>query len=394
MKHLKLSLLAALLIPAALLSSCGKKPLTDKEILTLIYQQTDGDNWTDANKEGWLTENLADWKNVRVNEDGRVTELRLVSPKGVIPAEIGDLTELRKLTIMMQNKKGEDPENCFPAEIGKLVNLENLQLNASVQCQAPSLEDLTVLKTLSLRCPGSMYPKVGSKCLRELTLNGFIGAIPDYVYEQPDLKKLVINPDKLEGGISSDVARLASLEHLQVDFSKFIGSVDKPDATLPAEIFSMTGLKYIFLRGVSSNGTIPAEIGNMDNLTSLILSDLGLNGELPKETGDMAKIETLEIYNNHISGTIPPELFNATTLKTLWLDHNDLTGTIPAEIGKLTRLESLQLSNNHLTGTVPASLAKCTNLGKGVFVDFSKNDLSPEIPAAVQAMEKFGKFKF
>ena len=394
MKHIRLSLLAALILPAAILSSCGQKPLSDKEILTLIYEQTNGDGWSDSYKEGWLSENLADWKGVKIDQDGRVTELRLQEPKGVIPAEIAGLTELKKLAIIMQNKKGEDPENCFPAEIGNLEKLENLQLTSSVQCQAPSLAALPALKNLSLRCPGSAYPEIGSRNLEELTLNGFVGAIPAAVYEQPNLKKLVINPDKLEGGVSPNIADLTRLEHLQIDYSQFIGSVDKEEAPFPEEVFGMTSLKNIFLRGISTSGFVSPEIGDMNNLTYLVLSDLGLTGELPKEIGNMPKIETLEIYNNKISGSIPAELFNATTIKQLWLDHNELTGPIPEQIGNLVNLESIQLDNNHLTGGIPASLAKCVNLGKGVFLDFSKNNFSEEIPEAVKAMEKFEKFKF
>ena len=394
MKHFKLSILAAALIPAAILSSCGPKTLSDKDILTLVYQQAGGEGWDESDKEGWLSDNLADWSNVTVNDEGRVTELKLQDPKGMIPAEIGGLTELKKLTIYMRNKKGEDPESCIPGTISELKNLESLIITCSVPCTAPSLAEMSGLKTLSLRCPKSAYPEIGGRDLTEITLNDFHGASPESIYEMKDLKKLVINPNELDGGISPKIGQLTNLEHLQIDFSQFIGSVDVPEASLPEEIFSLTNLKYLFLRGVATTGKIPASVGGLTNIKSMILTNLGLYGELPKELGDLPNIETLEIYNNKIEGKIPVELFKATTLRQLWLDHNLLSGTIPAEIGNLVNLESIQLQCNQLTGSIPASLAKCTKLGNGVFVDFSKNNFTGDVPAAVKALPKFEKFKF
>lgn len=394
MKHFRLSFLAAAIIPAAILSSCGPKTLSDKEILTLIYEQTGGENWSESAGGGWLSENLSDWENVKLNDEGRVVELTLSEPKGVIPAEIGGLTELKKLTIYMKNKKGEDPESCIPGTISELKNLEKLHIYCSVPCTAPSLAEMPKLNYLSMRCPGSVYPEIASRNLTELTFNDFVGAIPDYVYEMPALKRLVINPQRLDEGISPKIAQLSALEHLQIDFSQFIGSVEVPDAPLPEEVFSMTNLQYLFLRGVSTSGTIPPAVGGMARLKSLILTNLGLSGNLPKELGDMPVIENLEIYNNKISGQIPAALFNAVTIKQLWLDHNKLTGSIPAEIGKLINLESLQLQKNNLSGSLPESLANCTKLGNGVFVDFSGNNFFEDIPEAIQAMPKFEKFKF
>ena len=142
MKHFRLSFLAAAIIPAAILSSCGPKTLSDKEILTLIYEQTGGENWSESAGGGWLSENLSDWENVKLNDEGRVVELTLSEPKGVIPAEIGGLTELKKLTIYMKNKKGEDPESCIPGTISELKNLEKLHIYCSVPCTAPSLAEM------------------------------------------------------------------------------------------------------------------------------------------------------------------------------------------------------------------------------------------------------------
>ena len=399
MRLSKLTLIAATLLPAALLSSCGPKQLSDKEILELIYKQADGENWRDSYKEGWLVaENLEDWYGVEVNDEGRVTKLKIYDAKGVIPAEISGLTELETLYINMDNSESDgDPANCLPSSIGKLTNLKDLSLSVRVPCEVPPLDNLDQLDELALNFNGAAYPEaVSSGGLSDLILNGFNGPIPAWVYEKAWLKRLVINPGKLEGGIAPEIANLTDLEHLQIDYSQFIGSVDVPDTDFPAEaVFSnLKNLKNVFLRGVSTSGTLPECIGDMPELKSLAMINMGLTGELPKELGNLPKIETLKLYNNEFTGPIPAELFNATTLKTVWIEHNHLSGELPKEVGNLVNLESLNVSSNELTGSIPAELAKCTKLGKGVFTNFSKNQFDPNIPAAVQSMEYFSKFEF
>lgn len=398
MKNFRIILIAAAMIPAVIVSSCGPKKLNDKQILELIYAQAGGEQWSESNKEGWLTEeNIADWRYVEVNEEGRVTGLSIYGAKGVIPAEISGLTELEELSIVMDNDDDEgDPVACIPASIGKLEKLRELYINVSVPCEVPPLDNLLLLEDLNLRFWGSAYPAaIGSNNLTELTLNGFVGEIPAWVYDQIGLTELSINTDKLEGGIAPEIAKLYNLERLNVDNSRFIGGVDVPNTELPAEaIFSLKSLKYLFLRSISTSGVLPAEIGNMPELKSMILCDLGITGELPKELGDLPKIETLEIYRNELTGAIPAELFNAITLKQLWLNHNHLSGPLPKEIGNLINLESIDLSHNELSGSIPADLAKCTKLGKGVFNDFTHNQFSPELPEQVKAMPYFSELKF
>ena len=399
MKLSKLSLIAAALVPAALLSSCGPKQLTDKDILTLIYKQAGGEQWSDSNKEGWLTEeDLADWRNVTVNDEGRVTALKLYSCKGAIPAEISGLTELETLYITVDNDvNAGDPVNPLPSSIGKLEKITDLYIRVNVPCEVPPLDKMPNLTELSLNFDDAPYPaEIATRNLEELTLSGFVGPIPAWVYEMIWLKELSINPGKLESGIAPEIGNLTDLERLNVDFSRFIGSVDVPDSDLPTEaIFdNLKNLKYIFLRGASTSGTLPPSIGDMPELKTMILCNLGLTGELPKELGNLPKIETLEIYRNELTGEIPAELFNATTLKQLWLNNNHLSGPLPKEIGNLVNLESIDLSHNELSGPIPAELAKCTKLGKGVFNDFTNNQFSPEIPAAVQALEHFSEIKF
>ncbi|MBR1927232.1 MAG: hypothetical protein IJ840_05735, partial [Bacteroidales bacterium] len=147
----KLIIVAAMLLPVmSLLTACGgggSKELSDREILALIYQKAGGDAWSDSDKENWNSEeDLGKWKNVKVNGEGRVTDLT-VRGAGEIPAEIAGLTELKNLTIVLKNDK-LDPkkDDVIPAAISQLQKLENLRLNVSGS--AYTVPDVMVLKGL------------------------------------------------------------------------------------------------------------------------------------------------------------------------------------------------------------------------------------------------------
>ena len=69
---------------------------TDRAALAVLYNATDGANWTD--NTNWLsTEPLSEWYGVLTNTDGRVTNLTLYGNQlsGEIPAELGNLTNLQ-----------------------------------------------------------------------------------------------------------------------------------------------------------------------------------------------------------------------------------------------------------------------------------------------------------
>ena len=108
---------------------------TDRVALVALYRATGGDNWT--NNAKWLTAApLADWYGVETNEQGRVTGLRLggwdeaareVIGNGLVgslPAEIGTLSDLRRLEVG-GNSGLTGP---IPAAVGNLSNLESLFL--------------------------------------------------------------------------------------------------------------------------------------------------------------------------------------------------------------------------------------------------------------------------
>ena len=92
-------------------------PVTQSErgALVALYNATDGENWT--NNTNWLSNNdISTWHGVSVS-DGKVTGLDLNQNNltGMIPTELGNLTNLENL-----NLTGNQLSVCDPHRIGQL----------------------------------------------------------------------------------------------------------------------------------------------------------------------------------------------------------------------------------------------------------------------------------
>ena len=96
-------------------------PVSECQALVDIYNNTNGDGWT--NSTNWFTTPVANWYGVNVI-DGNVMELNLESNKlnGILPASIGNLSLLTSLTVAYNYI------TSFPSEIGLLTNLKTLNL--------------------------------------------------------------------------------------------------------------------------------------------------------------------------------------------------------------------------------------------------------------------------
>ena len=97
--------------------------------------------------------------------------------------------------------------------------------------------------------------------------------------------------------------------------------------------------------------------------------DNNLTGQLPAELGSLTNLKYLRLGNNNLIGPIPAELGNLTKLEYLRLEDNNLTGPLPATLGNLINLVWLDFSDNSLTGPLPQSLTALTELYSFDFSD-------------------------
>ena len=127
---------------------------SDKAALMAFYKATNGDGWnTNAN---WNSNKpLSQWHGVTTNSNGRVTKLELDQNdvKGILPPEIGNLTELTDLGLFgntAPNTPGNQVSGPIPPEIGKLTKLEELDLgyNSITGSVPPELGNIPNLKTI------------------------------------------------------------------------------------------------------------------------------------------------------------------------------------------------------------------------------------------------------
>ena len=331
--------------------------------LRALYLSTDGDNWTDTT--GWFSRDefiandtmpagtdVGTWYGVTTDMNGCVTCIDMDGEDGcgstsdngnnlvgMIPPELGDLSELIHLRLDSNSLSGN-----IPLQLGGLENLESLilsnnQLTGSIPFELGNLTNLTRLHFRHNELTGSIPPELGGlENLESLVLsnNQLTGSIPFQLGDLVNLKSLALSNNQLTGIIPPELGNLVNLELLH------LGS-----DTLGGNMLS---------------GSIPHELGNLTNLTWLHFRYNELTGSIPPELGNLVNLVNLWLSSNQLSGSIPPELGNLENLRQLHLFGNQLTCNIPPELGKLTNLIQFLLSDNNLCGTVPPELANLDNL--------------------------------
>ena len=275
-------------------------PLSDREILEIVYRSTGGPDWT--NSQNWLTDRpLSEWHGVEVDSRGRVVELRLFANRlrGAIPAELGKLNELRRLVFARHYGGLTGP---IPPQLGNLVNLEQLYLFS----------------------------------------NALGGTIPPELGSLPSLETLSLLSNDLDGVIPPELGNLANLQGL------FLHDNDL-EGTIPPELGDLANLRYLFLAGNRLTGSIPAALGRLGKLRELSLVRNILTGALPTELGRLGALATLYVGHNRLMGPVPQEFGGLAGLRTLALSGNtEMSGALPPSLTGLRSLEMLEASGTQL----------------------------------------------
>ncbi len=368
MKKTFLSIVCLFLVIA--MSSCGGGPakqLTDQEILVKIYEAMNGPEWNESQGENWLSDKpIGEWEGVETNEEGRVVSLRVVGDgiEGLIPAEIGGLTELEYLNIYARYYDGP---NVFPAEIGNLTKLNDLIIsaNAGTREDRPTIANLMTLVNLEklfVTSFGGVIPDNITQLskLKYLRLEGFEGKIPESICKLADLEDLIlITHNQPEGAVPECIGKLSKLKTLRIDYNTGLaGEINQPNAKFPESIWDLTNLKILYMRSLSNTGgPMPGDkVAKMTNLESIMIDDCGITGPIPVEFFASGKLTSFSIYRNKLTGGIPSEIGNCPKMSVLDLSHNQLTGNIPSGIAKSEKFWTFDLSGNQLSTNIPADL--------------------------------------
>ena len=338
-------------IPQHIGTGVACPPLTDREILELLYLNTGGSSWTES--RGWLSNApLSEWQGVETESDGRVVGLALRRNRlsGSVPSELGDLSTLRKLDL-----GGNEISGPIPPELGNLDYLRELRLGDN---------------RLSGEIP-RILGGLDSLVRLDLSRNRLSGQIPVELGHLGNLVVLVLHSNSLSGPIPSALGGLDSLQNLNLAGNRLIGEI-------PEELGQLGNLVWLSLDSNSLSGPIPSALGGLDNLVRLDLSGNRLTGDIPGELAQLGALEYMVLDDNQLTGRVPPQFGELATLSELDLSNNELTGPIPPELGVLPSLTTLDLGENQFSGPLPAELADAANLQR---LDLRSNALSGPVPS-------------
>lgn len=320
----------------------------DSLALIAFYNATNGANWT----EKWdLNQSMDTWYGVTLSAEGCVTELKLTENglKGIIPPEIGTITNLRHIALGKDSLSGSIPSEFYSLSELNYIFLSQNQLSGSISSEIERLSKLAFVN---------------------LSSNDLDGPIPPEIGNLPSLWFLSLSSNELTGSIPSQLANASNLRTVSLSYNELTGSI-------PAELGSMAKLEFINLGNNSLSGGIPKELGTSPELKQLSLMNNQLEGIIPLELGNIATLTRLELEDNKLTGSIPIELGDLQNLVNLRLSDNQLTGNIPTEIGMLNNLQQLVLSHNQFTDTLPATLG---NLDRLYMLKVADNEFEGLLP--------------
>ncbi|GKC12407.1 leucine-rich repeat-containing protein [Tanacetum coccineum] len=305
--------------------------------------------------------------------------------EGPFPPSICNMSSLRYLDMSHNSFDGVIPQ-C----VGNLSNsLTMMDLgNSSFQGTIPNVfKRFKILHGLILngnRLEGGV-PSSLSKCesLKVLDLgnNHLNGTFPGWLGELRFLQVLVLRTNNFHGNIQPSFAVKSPFPGLQVlDLSRnrFVGQ-------LPTKYFQ----NFNSMKNVVKDNTEPQYLDmGVGKYYSFVVAMKGGDRDIPRL---FVSLTIIDLSNNYFERGIPEIIGNLSSLKVLNLSHNSLYGRIPDSLGKLSEIESLDLSWNQLTGNIPQSIAGIKgNLGLCGFPLPKKCSHKPQLEEHENHEEKSG----
>ena len=246
-------------------------------------------------------------------------------PEGLLPLSE---KELQQIIVFARKEQWSvlDLSKCelesIPAEIGDLENLKELNLfKNKLKSILPELGKLQNLRRLSY-------------------FQNQLTSIPPELGMLQNLQELVLQSNKLVS-LPQELGNLVNLRVFTVSGNEL--------KSIPRRIGNLYNLKRLWLYN-NQLTNIPVEIGELLNIELLDLNNNKLS-KLPIELGRLQNLQKLDISANQLN-SIPHELGQLQNLQELNISHNQLF-SVPPELGNLTNLKDLRLEDNPLTSPPP-----------------------------------------
>lgn len=322
-------------VPVTILETAAN--IKDYYNLRTLWEQLGGPNWSYVGESypqgtNWDFENKdvdmwGDQPGVSLDKNGRVIGLSIgdFNPTGIVPAVIGEFTELQSLALGTHNDKLRPGENPLADLKGGLTPavLEKLRSD--------------YMDNFALRDSRQDWDVQMQRCMVE---SG-----------QPAIKKSIVQPkDIIHGdltngitGIDKAIGNLKKLEVLYIANSPITSlpeSLGDLESCTDLEIYNCPGLK-----------AFPLQLARMKNLTQL---NMAMNPQLAA-----AFPEGIRQIADGEAGK---------SLQILYLGYNNI-GSLPENVSEMKKLGKIDLIYNKLT-VLPA-FGKDVNLVQGTF-DYNK----------------------
>ena len=418
-----------------------------RTVLVQLYDNMDGNNWVAEKKTNWKTEEPLDtWAGVTM-VDGKITQLNLsgFGLNGQLPAGIGTLTDLTKLTLS-SNPGLTGP---LPSTIGNLANLDGLLavttgLEGPLPKEMGNLKKLTNLQLNNNNITGTIPDEWGGmEALKNFGLYNtkISDPLPNTIFENwKHIGSILLhsNPN-LTGPLPAKLGQMETdntLFSVQMYNCNFEGGIPEEWGSIPAVS------KQLHLYGNKLTEPIPLSIQNHPSWTTdkwdkwkdasihfIRTQQNGVFLEL-EQVPDAQRERLMALYNAldgpnwtkganwntdqelstwegvtvtdeaitalnlsgfGLKGQLPPQIGELTALKSLSLGSNpNLTGPLPKEIGTLVNLTTLMAVTTGLEGPLPPEMG---NLNKLTNLQLNNNQISGTIPKEWGGMTALNNFE-
>ena len=396
----------------------------DSLALMTLYNFTNGPNWND--NTNWGTNcDICTWQGVTCNDNWRVSVLTLPNNNlnGILPAEIGQLTELVEIFLDGNSIYGSIPEELYTIPTLENIILSNNLLEGELSpsiCQLSNLNEIRLAyNNISGEIP-SCLDAFTNLLIINLSDNNFYGCYPDSwinycgndqmqfegntclriwtefcdtggdcsgdVYaSHPDIPALLALYNATDGdnwfnntdwgncspctwhgvGCNQD----GRVEGIWLTNNNLVG-------TIPSELDQLQSLRFLHLGENQLSGTIDP-IWSLTGLWELDLTDNNLSGMIPSQIGQFRDLNRLRLGNNNFSGPIPVEFSGLFNMFWIELYNNNFSGSFPDIFQDWYQLHDIRINGNNFDGPLPTSLGFKTTLR---VVEFFDNNFSGCFP--------------
>ncbi|KAL6660085.1 hypothetical protein ACP70R_002207 [Stipagrostis hirtigluma subsp. patula] len=368
---------AVVVVLAACARSChGVTDTQDTSVLRALMDQ-----WQNAPPTwGQSDDPCGDspWEGVACS-DNKVISIKLstMGIKGVLAADIGQLSELQSLDLSFNKDLG----GVLTPTIGNLKQLTTLILagcsfHGTIPDELGSLPKLSYMALNSNQFSGKIPASLGnlsSLYWFDIADNQLSGPLPISSSGGMGLDKLIktkhfhFNKNQLSGPIPDALfSPEMTLIHLLFDGNKFTGNI-------PESLGLVSTLEVVRLDRNSLSGPVPSNLNNLTKVNELNLANNQLTGRLPDLSG-MALLNYVDLSNNTFDPSpSPPWFWRLPQLSALIIQSGRLYGSVPARLFSSPQLQQVILDGNAFNGTLDMGRSISSELS---IVSFKDNEFA------------------